>query len=546
MVRGWSLMLAWLRPASAAPADFPFAASDVALYHRTLAGAVIDTGAAAAAAAADDTAVDDATWSDLLLDQYSDRLARQTSIFGQQMLHRRLRTGRAGDASVERVGALAHDAPRLALLTRGCESLRHATSEVSALLFGAAHDAAPRWAAHLRWLPLAFLLSPVAVLALGWGPLWLVVVALWVALMLVQMRWYDSVQQWESSLQALQQMLRAHSLLAALDDPYAQAFRAGRARAGKINRALARSSLEKVVPAAREYADWLWLQNVRHYFASRDVVLLHRDFLRDSYRLLAELEADLALARHLAQTPRHCWADVDDDIDGGLALEAMVHPLLAGAAPLSFALAGKGAFISGQNGIGKSTLLRGVGLNMVVARAFGFCYADAARMALMPVYSSMQTEDSLVSGESLYIAELRRARELLARAAGGRPALFIIDEIFRGTNHLESISAAAAVLHKLAQSGRVIVSSHNLVLAPLLAGSLTPLCVSAPGGDQSRLHIAPGVLAETNGIALLAARGFGADIADQARRVHDWLSDYMAHPGDCDKVWDRESGAAPA
>ena len=512
-------------PAPPALDDFPYTRSDVALYHRTVADGH-DGGAM----------VDDQTWSDLLLDQYSDRLAPQTSIFGRQMLHHRLRGGVAEADGIERVRTLAHDAPRLALLARGCESLRHATSEVGALLFGVAHAAAPRWVATLRWLPPAFLLCVAAALVLGWAPLWLGVIALWVGLMLVQMRWHDSAQQWDRALHTLQHMLRAHSLLAALDDPYAQPFRADRVRAGKVNRAITQASLGKVLPAAREYADWLWLKNVRHYFASRDVVLRQRDFLRASYLLLARLEADLALARHLAHTPRHCWAQTDGD--GGIALERMVHPLLADAAPLSFALQGRGAFISGQNGIGKSTLLRSVGLNLIVARAFGFCYADAARLPLLPVYSSMQTEDSLASGESLYIAELRRARELLALAGTGRPALFIVDEIFRGTNHLESISAAAAVLHTLAQSGRVIVSSHNLVLAPLLADLLAPLCVGAPDGDQSRLRITSGVLAETNGIALLSARGFDDAITAKARRVHAWLSDYLAHPGDCSGVLD--------
>lgn len=522
-----------LAPAPPALDDYPFTRSDVALYHRS----VVD------GTDSDAAMVDEQTWSDMLLDQYSDSLAPQTSIFGRQMLHHRLRGAVADADSMERVRTLAHDAPRLARLTRACENLRRATSDIGALLFGAEPGASPRWGAQLRWMPPAFLLVFGSALALGWWPLWLGVIAGWLALMVVQVRWYDSAQQWDRSLHALQHLLRTHGQLATLDDPYAQAFRDGRARAAQINRAITRAPFEHLVPGAREYADWVGLKNIRHYFASRDVVLRQRDFLRDSYLLAAQLEADLALARHLAQTPRHCWAERGA---GDVMLEQVVHPLLAGAAPLSVALRGQGAFISGQNGIGKSTLLRSVGLNVIVARAFGFCYADAARVPLLPVYSSMQTEDSLASGESLYIAELRRAQELLALAGGkvagdgaakndgvGAPALFIIDEIFRGTNHLESISAAAAVLHTLAQSGRVMVSSHNLVLAPLLAGVLEPLCVSAPDGDQAHLHIAPGVLAETNGIALLSARGFDDAIAAKARRVHDWLSDYMMHPVDC-------------
>jgi DNA mismatch repair ATPase MutS len=191
-------------------------------------------------------------------------------------------------------------------------------------------------------------------------------------------------------------------------------------------------------------------------------------------------------------------------------------------------LQGKGAFISGQNGIGKSTLLRTVGLNLLVARAFGFCYARKATVSMLPVYASMQSEDSLLGGESLYIAELQRARELLTAAAGPHRGTLIIDEIFRGTNHMESVSAAAAVIDQLAATCMVIVSSHNLILGSLLEHRLAPFCVARDG--QGALTLAPGVLAHTNGIALLAQRGFGAPIEASAAAVFDWLSAYLAQP----------------
>jgi DNA mismatch repair ATPase MutS len=171
-------------------------------------------------------------------------------------------------------------------------------------------------------------------------------------------------------------------------------------------------------------------------------------------------------------------------------------------------------------------LLRTVGLNLVTARAFGFCYAARAVTPLLPVYASMQNEDALDSGESFYMAELRRGQELLALSAQ-RPAIFIIDEIFRGTNYLESVSAAAAVLHTLAAQGRVVVASHHLVLASLLSDCLQPWCVRRDGGAW---QLTPGLLQDTNGIALLEERGFAPAITTKANRVHTWLSDYLAHP----------------
>lgn len=497
-----------LLPAPQAPFDYPFAASDVAQYRLVV--------------HADDSVLDDQTWNDLLLAQYSGVLAQETSIFGQQELHRRLH-GRAGAdaASMARVRALLADPLQAQALQQACSALRHADCEVSATLWQ--HDIAetPRWTRWLPWLPIALLASVVLALASAWSAAWLLVLGCWAVLLGVQMRHHESMQEWARQRSALQQLLRSHALLGGLTQPLAQEWQADAAEAARLNRLLAPSPLASL-PGVAEYQDWLWLANVRHYFKSRAVVKTHRLWLRESFARMAALEADLALARHLRQQPRYCWAEQGD----GLAFGQVVHPLLEQALPLDLQLAKRGAFISGQNGIGKSTLLRTVGLNLLTARAFGFCYAAQASVVRLPVYASMQSEDALDQGVSLYLAELRRARELLALAGQGR-AVFIIDEIFRGTNHLESISAAAAVLQCLSAQALVIVSSHNLVLAPLLQRELEPWCVQR---HQQCLQLMPGVLVQTNGIALLDTQGFDGAIARRARQVFDWLSAYMAHP----------------
>jgi hypothetical protein len=452
--------------------------------------------------------MDEQTWNDLLLPAYSAELARETSIFGQQELHRRLYAAPAGEvsASADRVRTLLADDGRRQQLQDAATGLRHADREISETLYGPALPSSPRWLPVLGWLPIAFLLSAGAALGLGWMALWIVALVLWLALMAIQVRHHEAVQAWGRILDATQQMLRAHTLL-----PWDDA-----AQAAKLNRRLGRS-LMAGMPGLSEYSDWLFLQNVRHYFRSRDVVREHTGFLRASFERVAALDADLALARHLSRTA-HCWAVQGDAVE----LMQVTHPLLAGADALDFGMAQQGVFVSGQNGVGKSTLLRSVGLNLVTARAFGFCYAAHAVTPLLPVYSSMQNEDALDSGESFYMAELRRGQELLALAAQ-RQAVFIIDEIFRGTNYLESVSAAAAVLHTLAAQGRVVVASHHLVLASLLSDCLQPWCVRRQAG---RLHLQPGLLQATNGLTLLTERGFEPAITEKANRIHARL---MAH-----------------
>ncbi|HZV67343.1 MAG TPA: hypothetical protein VFG03_20855, partial [Telluria sp.] len=490
------------------PVDFAFTASEVAQLQRVSA----DPAA---------PAIDAQTWNDLLLDSYSALLSHEVSIFGQQVLHQRLRAG-LGEADCgalgERVRTLIADPALLEQLHADSRDLRRADTDIAALLFETAQPPEPGWVRYWWLMPLGLL---ACVAGAMWTPFaWLGAGYAMYRLIAPQMIFYSAMQAWERSLLALQMLLRTCSLLGVHRHHLLQAQAALAARAGALNRGLSRASALGPIPGLRAYADWFLLDNVRHYFRSIRLVHAQRAVLRDCYLACANLEADIALARHLLHTPASCWAQRHDGSD--IVLVQVVHPLLEDAAPLDVELIGKGAFVSGQNGSGKSTLLRTIGLNLVVARAFGFCYAANAQVPALPVYASMQSEDSLLGGESLYMAELRRATELLAAADGPHGGVYIIDEIFRGTNHLESVSAAAAVLDALAARGKVIVSSHNLVLASLLEHRLAPLCVSAAGGRTLALVLVPGVLTHTNGIALLAAHRFGAGIEANAVQVFDW------------------------
>lgn len=496
------------------PVDYPFTASDVGQLQRI----ACDPSVAP---------VDQPTWSGLLLDPYFAMLTGQVSIFGKQVLHQRLCDG-LGDtaraALTARLRSLMSDPTQLEALRRASVPLRAADTEIASLLLEESLPAIPQWSGAM-WLLFVGLAASVAAVALS-PAAWLGALFCLYQLMSIQIRYHERVSAWERAMHALQMLLRTSSLLGTLKFPMLDAFAKAAPLASKINRGLTRSPGLDLVPGMRAYLDWFLLANVSHYFKGIEIVRANREVLRECYARCANLEADIALAQHLLRMPSTCWAERGRD--DCLVLDQAVHPLLHEPAALSIALQGRGAFISGQNGIGKSTLLRTIGLNLLVARAFGFCYAGKATLPMLPVYASMQSEDSLLGGESLYIAELQRARELLASAAGPHRATYIIDEIFRGTNHLESVSAAAAVLNVLAANSVVIVSSHNLVLASLLEHRLAPFCVALDG--DGALKLAPGLLAHTNGIALLAQRGFGAGVEAGAARVFEWLSGYLAEP----------------
>ena len=477
--------------------------------------------------------LDQQSWRDLLGRQYFDHLSAGAGIFGKQELYRRLRGGvGAGerDASVARVRALVDEPSRRDVLQAACQPLRDARAEAATVLFDEqAVRPVPRWLAYARWLPLLLVLAVLLTLFAPQSAVQLVsllaVVPVTLALFGLELHFDTAIQAWNGHMTAVFALLAAVGVLGAVDDGFTRRLGALRADARRIGGKLARRTWMSSRIAV-ELFDFFTLGRVRHYFKQQRVIGRERALLREMYMESAKTEADVVLARYLDGGRVYCWADMSGE--RGLALDGAVHPLIDAAQPLSLAARDKGVFLTGQNGVGKSTLLRTVGINAAAARAFGFCHARQAALPDLCIHASIQNDDSLFDGESLYLSELRRARELLATRSQ-LPTLYLIDEIFRGTNYLESVSVAAAFLDSLAGQGLVIVSSHNGVLGPLLAHNYDAVHVVRDEVD-GQLALREGVLAKTNGIALLGSSGFSGEVQANAEKVFSWLSQYLAHP----------------
>jgi len=193
---------------------------------------------------------------------------------------------------------------------------------------------------------------------------------------------------------------------------------------------------------------------------------------------LGEVEALAALATLAHDEPEWTFPEIVETGTPEIRAEALGHPLLADAERVAndVALGPPGTFllVTGSNMSGKSTLLRAIGVNTVLALAGG--PVAAKRLALPPVTlgTSVLVEDSLATGVSFFYAELQRVRAIvdLAEAARGKGGtlLFLLDEILRGTNSAERQIAVAEILRRLLALGAIgAVSTHDLALADLPA-----------------------------------------------------------------------------
>ena len=246
--------------------------------------------------------------------------------------------------------------------------------------------------------------------------------------------------------------------------------------------------------------------------------------LRPSLDALGNVEALAALGTLAHDNPAWPFPELDAGADR-VAATMLAHPLIAPVTrvgnDVSIGPSGTLLLVTGSNMSGKSTLLRAVGLNVVLAQAGAPVCATSLTMPLVDVRTSIRLADSLERGVSLFMAELERLKEIVdaARAPDrARPLLYILDEILHGTNTAERLIAARAVLVHLVSAGAIgAVTTHDLTLAAdgALANAARAVHfteqVSAAGDGAAGMsfdyRLRPGLATSTNALKLLALVG---------------------------------------
>ena len=246
---------------------------------------------------------------------------------------------------------------------------------------------------------------------------------------------------------------------------------------------------------------------------------------RDWLAALGEVEALAALATLAHDNPG--WV-MPDFVDGPARVEASAlgHPLLNDETRVSndVTVGPPGTFllVTGSNMSGKSTLLRAIGTNVVLAQAGGPVCATSMRLTPVDVWTSIRIDDSLEAGVSLFMAELRRLKRIVDAARDpGRPRalLYLLDEILHGTNTAERRIAARRVLTYLLNARAIgAVTTHDLTLAddPALDGPaqrvhFTERFEQRNGAMTMTFDytLRPGLATSANALKLLAMIGLG-------------------------------------
>ncbi|HVU87370.1 MAG TPA: hypothetical protein VHD36_08610 [Pirellulales bacterium] len=257
--------------------------------------------------------------------------------------------------------------------------------------------------------------------------------------------------------------------------------------------------------------------------------------LREWLDALAQFEALCSLSTLAFDNPSWSFPVVDPSGPRLIAATALAHPLI----PVAHAVgndvevgpAGTFLLVTGSNMSGKSTLLRAIGVNLVLAQAGAPVAARRLSLPRVLVETSMRIDDSLADGVSLFLAELKRLKAIVEQARncnrpGGPVLVFLLDEILHGTNSRDRQIAVRRVVDRLlAQQAIGAVSTHDLELAaaPPLSESCRAVhfreTFEGAGAERQMkfdYELRPGIACTTNALALLDMVG----LADE-QHLHD-------------------------
>lgn len=251
-----------------------------------------------------------------------------------------------------------------------------------------------------------------------------------------------------------------------------------------------------------------------------------REAILSLFTYVGELDLALSVAALRAGSLTTCKPQPTSN-QKEFVVRGAYHPLIIDCVKNDLSLNGKGILITGSNMSGKSTFLRTVAINSILAQTINTCFADEFKVPFVRQFTSIRINDNLFEGMSYYFEEVRSIKSLMDEADSQTQNLFILDEVFKGTNTVERIASAKAILSYLNQGNNlVIASTHDIELSDMLKDEYD-LYHFTETIEDDQLHfdhkIKEGQLTTRNAIKILELSNYPATVINEARKLSSEL-----------------------
>jgi len=295
----------------------------------------------------------------------------------------------------------------------------------------------------------------------------------------------------------------------------------------RVFKPLMRRSAENITASSnetgmlKEFSRAWFLSDIRNYNKIIGAIVKNKEQFHDLYKRLGEI--DLAISVLSFRESLNFWCNPDFRDESRIDFKEIYHPLLS-APVMNDGFIYKNSIITGSNASGKSTFIKTLAVNGILAQSIFTCTAQvyAARPAL--VMTSMALRDDISEGESYFITEIKSLKRILDKIKEVYCVCYI-DEILRGTNTTERIAASASILEYISGLDCLcLAASHDIELAEMLDGLVDNYHFREEIADRGMIFdykIKNGVANTRNAIKLLRYMGFENAIVEKAENLAD-------------------------
>ncbi len=193
-----------------------------------------------------------------------------------------------------------------------------------------------------------------------------------------------------------------------------------------------------------------------------------RKEIEEIFLFVGEIDTLISIASLRNGLDNYCIPNIIQE-QKGIRANEVYHPLIMNCVKNSIVVDGKSILLTGSNMSGKTSFIRTIAINAITGLTLNTCFADKFSMPRMRIFSAIRISDDLLNDKSYYFEEVLTIKEMIDNSNDEAPNLFLLDEIFKGTNTIERISAGKAVLSSLTKRNNIVfVSTHDIELADLL------------------------------------------------------------------------------
>ena len=247
---------------------------------------------------------------------------------------------------------------------------------------------------------------------------------------------------------------------------------------------------------------------------------LKRKEIENVFSFVGEIDIMVSIASLRNGLDKYCLPEISDS---KLSAKNVYHPLIPECITNTIEISNKSILLTGSNMSGKTSFIRTIGLNMITGLTLNTCFAETMSIPKLRIYSAIRISDDLMNDKSYYFEEVLTIKEMIEKSSNGKPNLFLLDEIFKGTNTVERISAGEAVLSRLSKNKNIVfVSTHDIELTDMLSDEYELYHFSEIVKENNvgfDYKLKEGKLKNRNAIRILQINDYPNDLIDEAIEI---------------------------